>query len=516
MIFTFRPLKSLKGLFGYKSRAPVETREPKRSLAGADGTTFKDMWTLASDRLGIYKEVDEMDQDDVCSGALDLLAEDAAQVDLHTNRTLWVESENEDIQNIGQRLLDNIEAEDNVFPIVREVCKYGDSFSEIIQSIGVNDVPGNIVRLCAVAPQNIHRFDDEHARLRGFTIGIDPTKVNDDSISLPWEYLHFRLLGKDRISSYGTSILAPARRVYRRLKMMEDALAIYRIKRTPDRLVFKIRGLDGLSPEDRYRIFNEFRQMLRKKMYHDPATGMVKSEIDPMNVDEDFFVDEEALSIEKLPGSQTVGHVLDVEYMRKRFFGCLKIPPDYLGFSEAKGGFVGQSPLSYQDVQFARGVKRIQRATLIGFTRLLQIELCWAGIDPLDPSNDFKMMMVPVSFLDELQVAELLQLKAKILGILQEIAKSLSIDYQTFIPYAVDFAKLPVGLKRLVQSGGEEVPTSGEVDIVESHAEKILDAVPEIRAGIKEALSDIKLESSMKSSQLKTSIKELPEIKKPD
>ena len=55
-----------------------------------------------------------------------------------------------------------------------------------------------------------------------------------------WQMLHFRILGDDKHSPYGTSQLESSRRIWRQLVMLEDAMMAYRIVRSPDRRVFYI------------------------------------------------------------------------------------------------------------------------------------------------------------------------------------------------------------------------------------------------------------------------------------
>ena len=55
-----------------------------------------------------------------------------------------------------------------------------------------------------------------------------------------WQIAHFRILGNDKYAPYGTSILEPARRIWRQLVLMEDAMMAYRVIRSSERRVFKI------------------------------------------------------------------------------------------------------------------------------------------------------------------------------------------------------------------------------------------------------------------------------------
>jgi len=537
MAFNVRSIPLLKGLFGYKSgRAPKqsdpESGLPQDLLMSIDNYVaqfYAKQTELATDRLGIYSECESLANYGLISAALDLVAENSTQIDLETNRSIWVESSNEAIEQIANSLLETIQTEDDLYPIVRSMCKMGDDFSTIITSEKVDGTPGGIARLKGRDAKKMTRVEDENGRLVGFRYG-DPddegeeTGITDKKTSSPWDYAHFRLLGSDRTSKYGYSYIAPVRREHRRLQMMEDAMAIYRIKRAPDRFVFEIKGLDELPPEERVETFNKIREAFRKRMSTDPETGQVKSDLQTLNVDQDFFLDADSLSITKLPGSAVgPGQVLDVDYVRKRVLGILRIPPDYLGFSDSAGGFLAQSPLSNVDVNFARQLKRIQRATIIGYTRLIQIHLAWLGIDPDSPLNDFVVKMTPCSFLDELQRAQLLQVRATTMGILVDIAKALQVDDKALLPYLIKLSCLPASLFRDVEEEMPKDSLAGAIDIIESkngvkeldgRFKKLIDAVG--RKNIENFTRDAIFRHDISSrTMLKGSKSEIPEVKKP-
>ncbi len=489
MAFDVRSVPLLKRIFGFgQGKAPrvVGPQGPPKDayveLSGLMREAAKQSLELGTDRHSIYKDVEEMDQDDIISSALDLLAEDATQVDINTGKTLWVESKNPEIQRIATDLLRDLETEDEIFAITREVAKYGDSFSALLQEKKEDNTPGGIVKLQWRDPKMMWRHEDDLGRLLGFSFG-EVACDDKESLSPPWAYVHFRLLGRDRGSKYGTSVIFPVRRLYRKLSMMEQSLAIYRMKRAPDRWIFKIRGLDQLSPDERLETFNRIKQQFRKKMLIDPETGTVRSDIDVYSLDDDLFLDEEAISVEKMDGSSNVGGVLDVDYFRKRLYGGLKIPPDYLGFSEARGGWAAHSPLSYQDIQLARQIRRIQRAVIVGYIRIIQIHLVWCGIDPLLERNEFTVHMSPVSFLDELQRAQLLQTKATTLAIVQDIGKSLGISSDKLLDYMIKIAGLPAFLAVVAREGEsspEQDALSGKVDIIDSKSDLIRSEISKV------------------------------------
>jgi len=237
--------------------------------------------------------------------------------------------------------------------------------------------------------------------------------------------------------------------------MMEESLTIYRIRRTPDRLKWKIDvGLD--TPQDEaMEICNTFKSQIRKKMLLNPETGELKGELDPLSLDEDIVIpiSEGSLTdVSVMAGSTQVGHVLDIEYMRKRLFSCLRIPPDYMGFADAPGTLTARSSLSDQDIQFARQEKRLQRGAMVGTVQLFKIDLALRGINPDAPQNAFEVHMNPVSFLDELQQAEVAKVRAGTVSLLLDVGERLGADTEAWRKYVLSLSGFPMGAMQLDNS----------------------------------------------------------------
>ena len=397
---------------------------------------------------------------DMITSALDLFGEDAMPPCPVTSRRIWIEAEDEEIEKMCNDMFTRINADEQSFSIARELAKYGNSFSGLIQEEKSDGTPGQVIQILPSPVYALSRIEDQEGRLIGFAVApieqmgsvvglAQPTDLTQGNpTDPPWAFVHWRLLGKERMESYGTSLLWGARAPWRRLAMAEDALVMYRLRRSPDRFVFSLHGMTGLSPEDRARAMRQIRQELRKKHIIDQQTGQVRSELEPLGPDEDIIVDEESVTVSRLTGSVQVNHVFDIEYLRKRFFGALKIPSDYMGFSDAKSGFISDSPLSYQDINFARVTKRLQYSTLQGFALVAQINMCWCGVDPRSVKAKFTVHGNPVSLLDEKNRLELEKVRAETLDNLQKIGSDLGLDGEEWHAYLLQRSQIPMHLLR--------------------------------------------------------------------
>ena len=516
MPLKFQAIAAIKRLLGFgpgKKPGQIGADADMRSPIGVFGDSQQDSgynfyareMQVAQERLQRYREFRNADDDDVISVAVDLYAEDATTINLDTGKSIWPTAKNPEVQKILDELFERIEVEDIAFPIAREIALMGDHFEGVILAKRDSNEPGGIVRLSALDPGGIHRHKDDLGRLAGFSIGVQPNEKG--ATAAPWEYIHWRLLGKERTTEYGWSMLASSRRVYRRLRMMEDALAIYRIDRCPDRLIFKMKGMAGLNPQERFRFLTSVRTYMRKKMAMDQEQGQTRSEVRPRGIDQDFYIDDDTIAIEPLHGTASVGPILDVDYMRKRLCGCLRIPSDYLGFPEAKGGFMSRSTLSDQDLQFSRQVKNLQRATITGFVRLCQIHLAWIGMDPKMEDNEFEIHMNPVSYLDELQRAELVRVRVETVNALQGLAdKFPDLDKDAWMKFLFKVSGFPEDIIQKADEASKELGLAGNVEITEGQRQAAV--LSRLLMGgkgspLRNLLSDIAFSGSMSSKAVR-------------
>ena len=147
-----------------------------------------------------------------------------------------------------------------------------------------------------------------------------------------WQICHFRILGNDKYAPYGTSILEPARRIWRQLVLMEDAMMAYRVIRSSERRVFKI-DVGGIPPQDVEQYMEKILTNLKRHQVMDPDTGRVDLRYNPMSIEEDYFIPVRPGStteIQSLAGAQNITAIDDIKYLRDKLFSALKIPQSYL------------------------------------------------------------------------------------------------------------------------------------------------------------------------------------------
>lgn len=200
-------------------------------------------------------------------------------------------------------------------------------------------------------------------------IGLDKNQI-----------VHFRLHTSDpKYYPYGKSIAAFAIRVFRSLKLMEDAMLIYRLSRAPERRIFYINV--GSLPTGKAEAFMEkLKQKFKKEKFFDATTGNINEKLNPMSLDEDYFVPHRGnneTKIDTLPGAQNLDKVDDVKYFRDKLLACLKIPKDFI--VEQEKSPERKANLSQLDVKFARTIMRVQHEIEIGLETIAKRHLAILG-----------------------------------------------------------------------------------------------------------------------------------------
>lgn len=468
----------LKKLFGFGQKAP-----PVRRYGPATAPDFEVLqmgravqnWfhrsiDIPRSRLERYRLMDALDSQDIIASAHDLLAEDATRRDLVTGRVVWVVSPNRDIERILNSLLARTRQETRAFSIIRDMTARGDHFESIRQKIGAADQPVGIQDTHPVGAEFVSIRQDELQRLAGYGFGEVPPEdetaqphapqpMRGENDLFPWEMLHFRLLGAEMYYPYGTPFLLPATRITRMLNMSEEQMVIARLMRAPPRLKWKV-WTGGVPADEINDILNMFQNRVQKKMLYDPQTGQMKHEINPIDTTCDLFIpvgpDGANSDVELLQGAGVIGNVLDIEYLRKRFFACLRIPPDYMGYEESKGTLNANTPLAEQQDRYANTVDRIQRAYMEGILMMCRIELILSGIDIWNKQNEFKVVMPPVSSLREERAAKVAKDRAEIVATLIGLGQDLGIDQAKWRQYVGKISGLPEEVSQMIANPDSE------------------------------------------------------------
>lgn len=365
-----------------------------------------------SERLMRYQDFQEMEYTAEIAAAMDIYADETVAQD-DKGRVLHVYSDDEKIRDILEDLFYNIiNVEFNLRSWARNLVKYGDFFlyNDVSPTQGVIHafpIPVNEIE----REENYDREDPFAVRYRWSTLG-NRTLEN-------WEVTHFRLLGNDMFLPYGSSLIEPARRIWRQLILLEDAMLVYRIVRAPERRVFYI-DVANIPPENVPMYVEEQRKNLRSSQVIDRTTGRVDLRYNPLSVEDDYFIavrgGESGTKIDTLSGGQNAASVEDVQYMQKKLFAALKVPRAYLGYDEMLSS---KATLAQEDIRFSRTIAVIQKTLIAELSKLAIIHLYSHGYDGEDLQN-FTLRLSNPSTIAQQQKLELWKSKFEIGAALPE------------------------------------------------------------------------------------------------
>ena len=372
-----------------------------RSFQRMDYNPFSGLYASAQNsqnRLERYVDFDQMEYTPEIASAIDIYAD---EMTTHSSLQplMTIDCSNDEIKSVLNALYFNImNIEFNLFGWCRTMCKYGDFFLylDIDEVLGIKSVIG-------LPGQEIERLEGEDKSNPNYC----QFQWNSAGLTFEnWQMGHFRILGNDKYAPYGTSILEPARRIWRQLTLIEDAMMAYRIVRSPERRVFYI-DVGNIPPQDVEQYMQKVMTQMKRNQIVDPGNGRVDLRYNPMSVDEDYFIPTRGQSqsrIESLPGGTYTGDIDDVKYLRDKLFAALKIPASYLSRSEEAGG-EDQTTLAQKDIRFARTVQRLQRSIVTELEKIGIVHLYTLGFRGEDLIN-FKLRLNNPSKIAELQELE--------------------------------------------------------------------------------------------------------------
>tara|TARA_R100000406_G_C3108610_1_gene123730 strand:+ start:46 stop:2007 length:1962 start_codon:yes stop_codon:yes gene_type:complete len=344
-----------------------------------------------------YIDFDQMEYEPIIASALDIYA-DEMTTSSHLHPLLRIHCPNEEIKVILNSLYHNVlNIEHNLFNWCRTMCKFGD----FMLYLDIEEDKG-VVNTIGLPTREVERLEGEDKTNPNYI----QYQWNSAGMTFEnWQIAHFRILGNDKYAPYGTSILDPARRIFRQLSLLEDAMMSYRIVRSPERRVFYV-DVGGINPNEIEQYMQKVVTQMKRNQVVDANTGRVDLRYNPMSVDEDYFIPVrggQSTKIETLPGGTYTGDIDDVKYLKDKLFSALKIPQSYLFRGE--GANEDQTTLAQKDIRFARTIQRLQRVVISELEKIGIIHLYTLGYRGNDLIS-FKMTLNNPSKIAELQELE--------------------------------------------------------------------------------------------------------------
>ena len=326
---------------------------------------------------------------------------------------------NENQQSV-QLDLSKIEYSDSVKKKIR------DSFSEVLKLLQFDIKGHDIFRRWYVDGRLFYHkiIDKESPRLGISEIRyIDPRKIkkireirkqrtatsNAGGLRIATDAIAYCPSGLvDQTHNQVLSYLHKAIKPVNQLRMIEDAVVIYRIARAPERRIFYI-DVGNLPKIKAEQYLRDVMARYRNKLVYDASTGEIRDDRNYMSMLEDFWLPRReggrGTEITTLPGGQNLGEIADIEYFQKKLYRSLNIPISRL---EGGQGFnLGRAAeISRDEVKFTKFVGRLRKKFCMLFHDLLKTQLILKGVIAPD-EWDSMMGDITYTFLQDGYFAEL-------------------------------------------------------------------------------------------------------------
>ena len=211
-------------------------------------------------------------------------------------------------------------------------------------------------------------------------------KITKDAVA----YCPSGLVDQDK--NLSLSYLHKAIRPANQLRMMENAVVIYRITRAPERRIFYVDtgNLPKLKAE---QYLKDIMDRYRNKLVYDANTGEIRDDKKFMSMLEDFWMPRReggrGTEIQTLPGGQNLGEMADVEYFQRKLYQSLNVPVSRLE-QQAGLNFGRSAEISRDELKFTKFINKLRKRFSALFDDLLKTQLILKGIITEDDWNEIK------------------------------------------------------------------------------------------------------------------------------
>lgn len=327
---------------------------------------YAEVIRLSAQRENSYKDYEDMIIDPTIGGALELMTDDACQFNRDRNATVWVNTDDVSIRKAANELWDIGQIEDRVWDWAFNGALYGDFMIQPDAQVG----KGVVSIMDDWHPADVQRID-----VNGQLLGWRTPRTQSDTMQTmgtiedkdfheAWEFVHFKISASQRrrreverqrmmpsvrfekdeyrlTTKYGVSVLEAVRRIYKQLQMVEQSLIIARMTRALKKYLYTVQVGSQSSVKAAAETTLAMRDLLTQQ------TGLrigerFEQQFSPPSGSEDVFLpefgDRGHVDVQELGGDVDVHAIVDVDYLRNKLFGGLKVPKAYLGFEECARG----------------------------------------------------------------------------------------------------------------------------------------------------------------------------------
>ena len=219
----------------------------------------------------------------------------------------------------------------------------------------------------------------------------------------------------DLNKKYTLSFMHKSIKSLNQLRMIEDALVIYRLSRAPERRIFYI-DVGNLPKVKAEQYLRDVMARYRNKLVYDANTGEIRDDKKHMSMLEDFWLPRReggrGTEISTLPGGQNLGELKDVEYFRKKLYNSLNLPPSRLTDDNKAFNLGKTTEILRDELKFSKFIGRLRKRFSALFHDILKTQLILKGIiapeDWDDMEEHIQYDFLFVTHFNELKAQELM------------------------------------------------------------------------------------------------------------
>jgi len=435
---------------------------------------YMERTNITNKRSDVYEDMDEMD-DEIIARALDMESDDATQMDLRKNKSVWITSSDPKKKQVIEDMFRRIQLEQRIWLWSRDTNKYGDFFVRL----SIDPDKGLISVQDNYHPKEVVRLEDK-GKLAGFLL-LD---THNQSLTphLPHEWIHFRNIRYrvqddlmpqefyrkyqiDKNARYGSPGFVKVRRIEKQLRLAEDSLVLGRLAQSQYTQIHYVNVGDADTKEQK-NIVDNYENLFHKDRKANYNDSTFQAKHSSLSYADRVFVpvrtnEKGRSNVEEVGGNLDVTSIADIEMLNNKRFGALGIPKEYMSFDST----LGFNTLMQLDPRYARKIANLQRNLIAGLTQMAQIELYIHGLDT--DAEGFQIEMTSVSTTNELERTDslnaLIDAGDRMVRFFQNVDDQ--IDQVYLYRYIVNtYLRLPdINLDRLFKDKGLEMPdTNGQ------------------------------------------------------
>ena len=229
---------------------------------------------------------------------------------------------------------------------------------------------------------------------RGTTSQTFTSSVNQGLRIAPESVINVNSGLMDAKNTFVISYLHKAIKPLNQLRMIEDAVVIYRLSRAPERRIFYI-DVGNLPKGKAEQYMKSIMTQYRNKLVYDANTGEIRDERKHLSMLEDFWLPRreggKGTEITTLPAGQNLGQMEDVLYFHKKLLNSLNVPISRL--DPQGGGIMGigrTTEVTRDEVKFSKFIARLRNKFSRIFDDALRIQLSLKGVCTVEEWEEFK------------------------------------------------------------------------------------------------------------------------------